>query len=183
MFIMDGAFVFAWNSFSPKLAADVFVARGAQLMGQLEIGAQSNIWFNTVLRGDVNYIRIGERTNIQDNTTVHVDSRKYPTIVGDDVTIGHNAIIHACTIGDRALIGMGSVILDGAVILEDTMVAAGTLIPPGKTYPSKTLVVGRPGKVARALDTHELAWLKGSAAHYVKLSQTYFPLCRRGEIS
>jgi carbonic anhydrase/acetyltransferase-like protein (isoleucine patch superfamily) len=177
MYIMDQATVLTWKGHRPQLADDVFIASGARLMGQLSIGALTNIWFNTVLRGDVNFIRIGANTNIQDNTTVHVDSKKYPTIIGDDVTIGHNAIVHACTIGDCSLIGMGAVILDGAVIPEQSMVAAGALVSPGKTFPPRSLIIGRPAKALRALDATELEYLSFSAQHYVKLSQTYYPSC------
>jgi carbonic anhydrase/acetyltransferase-like protein (isoleucine patch superfamily) len=178
MYIMEGATLIPWNAHQPSIAADVFIASGARLMGQLSIGALANIWFNTVLRGDVNFIRIGEKTNIQDNSTVHVDSRKFPTIIGDEVTIGHNAIIHACEIGSRALIGMGAIILDGAVIPEESMVAAGSVVPPGKTYPPRSLLMGSPAKAVRVLESKELAWLAHSADHYVALSKTYYSAAR-----
>jgi carbonic anhydrase/acetyltransferase-like protein (isoleucine patch superfamily) len=177
MYIMRDASLLSWNQHSPQIAADVFIASGARLMGQISIGALSNIWFNTVLRGDVNYIQIGEKTNIQDNTTVHVDSKKYPTIIGNEVTIGHNAIIHACTIHDGALIGMGAIILDGAVIPEQALVAAGSLVSPGKTFPPRMMIRGQPAVAVRPLTEQELAALAHSAPHYVKLAQSYYPLC------
>ncbi len=177
MYMMRGATVLTWNQYTPQIAADVFIASGARLMGQLTIGSLANIWFNTVIRGDVNYIQIGEKTNIQDNTTVHVDSRKYPTIIGREVTIGHNAIIHACTIGDGALIGMGAIILDGAVIPEQSLVAAGSLVSPGKTFPPRMMIKGQPAVAVRPLTEAELVALARSASHYVQLSQSYYPLC------
>jgi gamma-carbonic anhydrase len=173
MYVMQGATVISWKNHTPQIAQDVLIASGARLMGQLTIGQLSSIWFNTVLRGDVNYIRIGEKTKIQDNTTVHVNAEKYPTIIGNEVTIGHNAIIHACTIGDCSLIGMGAIVLDGAIIPEQSLVAAGALVPPGKTYPPRSLIVGSPAKVTRPLDAKELAFLAHSAKHYANLAKTY----------
>lgn len=178
MFLMPDATVLTWKKHAPRIASDVFIASGARLMGQLEIGNQSSIWFNTVLRGDVNYIRIGTRTNVQDNTTVHVDSRKYPTIIGNDVTIGHNAIIHACSIGDGALIGMGAIILDGAEIPEQALVAAGSLVSPGKKYPPRMLLRGSPAVAVRALNAEELGHLARSAVHYANLAESYHALSR-----
>src|SRR5262245_38589218 len=134
VFVMDGATVLAYGGKKPVLGAGVFVAAGAHVIGDLEIGAESSVWFNTVVRADCHWIRIGARTNIQDNSVVHVTAETGPTTVGSDVTIGHNAIIHGCTIEDLCLIGMGAIVMDHAVIGRGSLVAAGALVPPGKKY-------------------------------------------------
>jgi len=157
----------------PELGSDVFVAEGAKLIGDVIIGDGSSIWFNTVVRGDVNYIRVGTRTNIQDLSMVHVDSRKYPTLVGDEVTIGHRAIVHACTIGNRCLIGMGSILMDGAEIGDDCIIAAGSVVTEGKKIPSGSVVKGLPGKIVREISDDERKWILKSAENYFQLAQTY----------
>jgi len=136
------------------------------------LGKNVNIWYGAILRGDVNYIEVGENTNIQDNCVVHVDS-KFPTIIGKNVTIGHGAIVHGCTISDNVLIGMGSIILDGAYIEENVIIGAGALVPPGKRIPKNSLVVGSPGKVVRQLSDEEIEKLQISANNYVNLSKEY----------
>ncbi|AZR71974.1 gamma carbonic anhydrase family protein [Anoxybacter fermentans] len=163
---------FSYKGYSPKVADDVYIAPGAQVIGDVEIGAGSSIWPNAVVRGDMAKITIGQRTNIQDNCTLHVDD-EHPLIIGDDVTVGHNAVLHGCTIGNNALIGMGAIILDGAKIGDQALIGAGTLIPPGKEIPPRSLVVGSPGKVVRELKDEELAALKRSAEVYAKKAQTY----------
>ena len=145
----------------------VFVADGAQVIGNVEIGEESSVWYNTVLRGDVNTIRIGARTNLQDLTMVHVEKSTHPTRIGDDVTIGHHVVIHGCTIGNRVLVGIGAVVLNGVIIEEDSFIAAGTLLIPGTHVPSGSMVMGSPGKVKRPLTDAERAGLLTSAAGYV----------------
>lgn len=158
---------------SPRLGARVFVAENATLIGDVELGDDSSIWFGTVLRGDVHRIRIGARTNIQDNCTLHVTNGTWPVEIADEVTIGHGVIAHGCTIGRAALIGMGSRVLDGAVIGELALVAAGALVMEGMHVPPRTLVAGMPAKIKRELTDDELARLEGSWKHYVEYKDKY----------
>jgi carbonic anhydrase/acetyltransferase-like protein (isoleucine patch superfamily) len=155
---------------APRLHARVFAAEGSVIVGDVEIGEDSSIWFGTVVRGDVNFIRIGARTNVQDHTVVHVTTATHPTVIGDDVTIGHRAVLHGCTVHDRCLVGIGAIVLDGAVVGPDAMIGAGALVPPGAVVPPGTLVMGAPAKPRRALTPEELAFLKRSAANYVSLA-------------
>ena len=152
---------------TPRLHRSVFVADGAQVIGDVKIGEESSVWYNTVLRGDVNSIRVGRRTNIQDLTMVHVDKGTYPVAIGDEVTVGHHVVIHGCTIGSRVLVGIGSVVLNGVVIEDDSFIAAGTLLTPGTHVPSGSMVMGSPGRVKRTLTDAERAGLLTSAAGYV----------------
>jgi carbonic anhydrase/acetyltransferase-like protein (isoleucine patch superfamily) len=152
---------------SPRLHPSVFVADGAQVIGDVEIGEDSSVWYNTVLRGDVNPIRIGRRTNLQDLTMLHVHKGGFPCAVGDDVTVGHHVVLHGCTIGNRVLVGIGAVILDGVIVEEDSFIAAGTLLTPGTVVPRGSMVMGAPGKVKRALTSEEREGLLASAAGYV----------------
>ena len=152
---------------TPRLHPSVFVADGAQVIGDVKIGEESSVWYNTVLRGDVNSIRVGRRTNIQDLTMVHVDKGTYPVTIGDEVTVGHHVVIHGCTIGSRVLVGIGSVVLNGVVIEDDSFIAAGTLLTPGTHVPSGSMVMGSPGRVKRTLTDAERAGLLTSAAGYV----------------
>lgn len=150
-----------------------FVAETACLIGDVRIGAQSSIWYGCTLRGDVNNIIIGKRTNIQDGTVIHVSSTTQGTYIGDDVTVGHIALLHACTIGDRAFIGMQACVMDDATVESDAMVAAGALVTPGKTVPSGQLWAGSPAKYMRDLTKDELEFLKFSAERYALLGQEY----------
>ena len=159
--------IIKYNNISPKIDETCFIAHSSDVIGKVEIGKESSVWYGAVLRGDMEPIVIGDRSNVQDNVTVHV-ANGMKTIIGDDVTIGHNAIVHGCTIGNRVLIGMGAIVLDGAVIEDDVIIGAGALIPPGKTIPSKSLVVGSPGKIVRVLKDEELQGLLESANIYVK---------------
>jgi carbonic anhydrase/acetyltransferase-like protein (isoleucine patch superfamily) len=138
------------------------------------MGSESSVWFNTVIRADVQPIRIGARTNVQDNTTIHVTAADGPCFIGKDVTIGHGAVIHACTIEDLCLIGMGSVILDKVVIGHGSMVGAGSVVTPGKVFPPRSLIVGSPARVVRTLTDAEYAGLTASAQHYVEIARAYF---------
>lgn len=157
----------------PEIDESVFIAEGAVIIGDVVIGKDSNIWFNAVIRGDVNYIRIGERTNIQDGCILHVTTEKYPLIVGNDVTVGHGAILHGTIIHDKCLIGMGAVVLDGAEVKSYSLVAAGSLIKQGFVVPEGTLVAGVPAKVVRELTEDEKRAIEKSALHYVDLSKEY----------
>jgi carbonic anhydrase/acetyltransferase-like protein (isoleucine patch superfamily) len=153
---------------SPSVHASAFVADGAVVLGDVEVGAQSSVWFGCVVRGDVNSIRIGARTNVQDLTVIHVTSRTHPTVIGDEVTIGHRVVLHGCTVKDRCLVGIGSVVLDGAVVGPEAIVGAGALVPPGMVVPPRTLVLGSPAKVKRDLTDEELEALRRSADNYVE---------------
>lgn len=173
MHLMPNAHIITWQGHTPKAGKGVFLATGATVIGQVTLGDDVNVWFNTVIRGDVNTIKIGARTNIQDNTTIHVTSKTGPTEIGNDVTIGHNAVIHACTIEDQCLIGMGSTILDGAIIRSRCFVAAGSVVTPGKEMPSGMMVMGSPAKAVRPLTAVELSFLEKSAKDYVTTAQSY----------
>jgi carbonic anhydrase/acetyltransferase-like protein (isoleucine patch superfamily) len=143
------------------------------VIGRVEIGEESSVWFGAVLRGDVNSIRIGRRSNIQDNCTIHVDEGAHPTTIEDEVTVGHNAILHGCKIQSRVLIGMGAIILDGAEIGEDCIVGAGALVLEGAVIPPGTLALGLPAKKFRPLTDQEVEMIRGSAAHYVKQAKEW----------
>lgn len=170
---MPHSTITAYEDKYPKIESEVFVASGAHLIGNVTIKNESSIWFNTVIRADVQDIYIGEQSNIQDNTVIHVTYKGHPSIIEDQVTVGHGAILHACTVKSLSLIGMGATILDGAVINEQSMVAAGSVVPPGKSYPAKSLIMGSPAKAVRTLSEKELKFLEHSAKHYYELSKNY----------
>jgi carbonic anhydrase/acetyltransferase-like protein (isoleucine patch superfamily) len=163
----------AWRGKLPRVAPGAFVAPGAVLIGDVEIGRGASIWFGCVLRGDVFELRVGPRTNIQDNTVVHVVSGGPGTYIGADVTVGHGCILHACRIADRGFVGMGSVVLDEAVIETDAMLAAGALLTPGKRVPSGELWAGRPARRVRELRPDEIERIRDSAERYAALAQEY----------
>ncbi len=156
----------------PKVADDVFVAETAVIIGNVELGKGANVWFGAVLRGDKDRIVIGDYTNVQDNVTIHLDPGK-PTIVGNGVTIGHAAIVHACVVEDNCLIGMGSTILSGARIGRDTIVGANALVSENKVIPPGSLVLGIPGKVVRQLTDEEIEGIRKSAINYYEHSRTF----------
>jgi len=158
---------------SPQYDDSVFVAPSADIIGDVTLGKESSAWFNTTIRGDVNWIKIGDRSNIQDNTCIHVMNQTGPTLIGNNVTVGHNAMIHGCTINDSALIGIHATILDKAVIEENCIVAAGSLVAPGKTMPSGYLCMGSPAKPVRELTDEELESIKEHADNYVKYARAY----------
>ncbi len=157
----------------PTLGEDVFIAPGAAVIGDVQIGAGSSVWFSTVVRGDVHEIRIGARTNIQDGTVVHVTGGKLGTYIGDDVTIGHKALLHACTLRNGCFVGMGATVMDGAVVEESAMVAAGALVTPGKVVASGELWAGSPARFMRKLSREEMDYFPVSAAKYAALAKTY----------
>ncbi len=165
--------LYSYNQVSPKIHLSVFIAPTATIIGDVEIGEDSSIWFNVVVRGDVNPIRIGQRTNIQDNTTLHVTYQKSTLIIGSNVTVGHAAILHGCIIEDQCLIGMGARILDGAHIGRNSLVAAGALIREGENIPEQSLVAGVPSIVKRSLNTEEIALIRRSAERYVGYKKDY----------
>lgn len=158
---------------TPVIAPDVFVAPNATVIGDTEIGAGSSIWFGCVLRGDVNSIRIGAGTNIQDGSIVHVTRARYATVIGSGVTIGHLALIHGCRLEDNSFVGMQATVMDGCVIESEGMLAAGALLTPGKRIGRGELWAGRPAKLMRRLDTDELQNIYNTAAHYAKLAASY----------
>jgi carbonic anhydrase/acetyltransferase-like protein (isoleucine patch superfamily) len=168
-----------FQDIQPQVAPSAYVDEQAAVIGDVEIGADASIWPMAVLRGDVNQIRIGARTSVQDGSVCHVTHDHagqpggFPLRVGDDVTIGHNVTLHGCTIGNRCLVGMGSTVLDGAVLEEGVFLAAGSLVPPGKTLEGGFLWVGSPVKKARPLTEAEEHWLGYSAQHYVRLKDKY----------
>lgn len=153
-----------------------FIAPSAVLIGDVTLGAWSSVWFNCTVRGDVNRIIIGEASNIQDNTCIHVMNRTGPTIIGNQVTIGHNCMIHGCTLHDRVLIGIGSVVLDKAVIHPDVIVGAGSVVAPGKVLESGFLYVGQPARAIRELSAEEYAMILQTSENYVKYSRIYLGL-------
>lgn len=157
----------------PDVADSVYIAPSADVIGDVVIGEQSSIWFNCVIRGDVNSIRIGARSNIQDGTVIHVSNGTFPTFVGDDVLVGHNCIIHGCTLEDGSFVGMGTTVLDGAVVETGAMVAAGALLTPNKRVPTGELWGGSPARYLRDLTEEQRENLTSGAAHYAELAQVY----------
>ncbi len=157
----------------PQISPSNFVAPSADIIGDVVLGEESSVWFNVTIRGDVNYIRIGRRSNVQDNSCIHVMNTDGPTIIGDEVTIGHNAMVHGCTIHDRVLVGIHATVLDKVVVHSDVIIAAGTLVPPGKILESGWLYMGNPARQARRLTDDEIAGIKKYADNYVKYSRTY----------
>jgi carbonic anhydrase/acetyltransferase-like protein (isoleucine patch superfamily) len=167
------AYIRKFRDKTPQVGEGTFLAESAALVGDVIVGARSSIWYGAVLRGDVFYIRIGDETSIQDNAVVHVTHGRNATLVGNKVTIGHGVTLHGCTIGDRCIIGMGSIILDSAEVGERCIVGAGALVTPGVKIPPGTLAVGAPARPKRDLTPEELAWVDLSAEHYVELARVY----------
>lgn len=163
----------SFKEHTPTVAEEVFVADTALVLGQVSIGAGSSVWFGSVLRGDVNSITVGQGTNIQDLSVVHVTREKHAASIGDQVTVGHRAVIHGCKVGDRCLVGIGAILLDGVDLGEGCVVAAGSLLPPGKIYPPRSLIVGSPGRVKGQVSDEELAWILDSARHYQALAREH----------
>lgn len=172
--------IFSYQNRHPKIPKSVFVAKSADLIGDIEIGEDSSIWFGCVIRGDINSIKIGKNTSIQDLSMIHVThytkedkSDGCPTYVGDNVTVGHKVMLHGCTIGNACLIGMSSTILDGAVIGQESLVGAGSLVTQNKIFPPRSLIMGSPAKVIRELTEKEVESLYQSAKNYVEFKNSY----------
>ena len=165
--------ILPYRGVMPTIADGVFVAPTAAVIGNVEIGAECSIWFGVTLRGDMNEIRIGRRSNVQDGTVIHIDSSKYGTFIGDDVTIGHGVIVHACTLDDGCFIGMGATVMDGAVIESQAMVAAGALVSPGKRVKSGELWAGVPAKLMRRLNKDDLDYMAQVPPLYATLAKEY----------
>jgi carbonic anhydrase/acetyltransferase-like protein (isoleucine patch superfamily) len=164
------------NGKTPRIDPSAFIAPGCRIIGDVEIGPDASIWYNCVIRADVNYIRIGARSNIQDGTVIHCDSGGkdyadpslgFPTIIGEDVLVGHMAMIHGCTLRDRAFVGLGAIVMDGCVVEGDAMVAAGALLTSGKTVPHRQLWAGRPAKYVRDLTDVQITGMREGVEHYV----------------
>mgnify|MGYP000877103057 FL=1 len=168
-----------FKGMSPQIAPSAFIAETAVVIGDVTIGPESSIWYNVVARGDVNFIRIGARSNIQDLSMLHVTHKKHaddpgaPLVIGDDVTVGHSVTLHGCTIGNGAFIGMQAMVMDKAVVGEGALVGARALVTEGTVIPPHTLWVGAPAKYKRDLTPDEIAWLKRSAGNYVRYSREY----------
>ncbi len=165
--------ILSYKSMIPEIDESVFIAEGVFIIGDVKIGKDSSVWFNSVVRGDVHYIRIGERTNIQDGSILHVTNGKSNLEIGNDVTIGHNSVIHGSILKDNILIGMGSVILDNAVINSNSLIAAGSLIKEGFSVPEGVLAAGNPAKIKRDLTENEIRNITKSAEGYVEYSKEY----------
>jgi carbonic anhydrase/acetyltransferase-like protein (isoleucine patch superfamily) len=165
--------ILSYKEFKPQIDKDAFIANTASIIGDVKVGKDSSVWFGCSLRADVAGIIIGERSNIQDGSVIHESSKPISTIIGNDVTVGHMALLHACTIKDGAFIGMKACVMDGAIVEKDAMVAAGTLITPGKVIPSGELWGGSPAKFMRKLSEKDIEHMKWSAEHYVRLAQDY----------
>ena len=157
----------------PRVHPSAFIDDSAQVIGDVEIGEESSVWMCVVIRGDVNRIRIGRRSNVQDGTIVHVMKDTHPTVIGDNVTIGHGAVVHGCTIEDRCLVGMGAILLNGVVVGSGSIIAAGTLLPEGTQVPPRSLVMGSPGKVRRTLSDADLDEIQMYADRYVAYRLDY----------
>jgi carbonic anhydrase/acetyltransferase-like protein (isoleucine patch superfamily) len=160
--------LFPYQDLFPKIHPSVFLADGVKIVGDVQIGEYSSVWYNSVIRGDVHYVKIGEYTNIQDCSMLHVTNGRYPLNIGDKVTIGHSVKLHGCTIKDLSLIGIGAIVLDGAIVEEYSMVAAGSVVKPNFIVPTKKLVAGVPAKVVRDLTDAEIAEFEKSALRYKK---------------
>ena len=170
---MSSSLILPYGGVLPTIDPSAFIAPHAVVIGDVVIGAETSVWFNCTIRGDVHEIRIGARTNIQDGTVIHVTGGKLGTYIGSDITIGHGAILHACTLDDGCFIGMGATLLDGVVVESGAMVAAGAVVTPGKRVKRGELWAGNPAKLLRELKAEEMAFFLKSAANYVSLAQTY----------
>jgi carbonic anhydrase/acetyltransferase-like protein (isoleucine patch superfamily) len=162
-----------FQGITPTIQGSCFIEDTAVVIGDVVMGHDCSVWFNAVVRGDVNSIRIGNRTNVQDLCMLHVTHDTHPLIIGNEVTVGHHVVLHGCTIRDRVLVGMGAIIMDGAVIGEDSVVGAGALVVEGTVVPPNSLILGSPARVRRPVTDKELTWIKESAENYVKYSRQY----------
>ncbi len=168
--------------YSPKIGEKTWIAENAMIIGCCEIGKDSSVWFGSVVRGDVNYIKIGDRSNIQDLSIIHVmhvpkgSDDGYPTIIGDDVTVGHSVTLHGCKIGNGCLIGMSAILMNGCEIGEESMVAAGSIVTQNKKFPPRSMIMGTPAKVIRQLNEDEIANIYKSAQDYVSYKNDYLEM-------
>jgi carbonic anhydrase/acetyltransferase-like protein (isoleucine patch superfamily) len=163
----------SYKGVSPQIASTAFIEQSAHIIGDVHIGEHSSVWFNCIVRGDVYHIRVGECTNIQDGTIVHVTSGRFATIIGDHVTIGHGVVLHGCTIKDRSLIGIGAIILDDVTIGEESFIAAGSLVTPGMVIPPRSMVMGSPARVRREVTAEEIARIDMHWKNYIEYKNTY----------
>lgn len=162
-----------FQGIAPTVPASCYIEDTGIVIGDVVMGENCSVWFHAVIRGDVHFIRIGHRTNVQDLSMLHVTHDTHPLIIGDDVTIGHHVVLHGCTIHNRVLVGMGAIIMDGAVIGEDSVVGAGALVTENTIVPPKSLILGSPAKVKRPVTDQELAWIRESAQNYIRYSRQY----------
>jgi carbonic anhydrase/acetyltransferase-like protein (isoleucine patch superfamily) len=168
-----------YRGIEPEIGGGAWIDPSATVIGRVRIGEDASLWTGVIARGDVNPISIGARTNVQDGSILHVGSSRIaggdgiPCIVGEECSVGHGVILHACTVGRRCLVGMGAILMDGALLGDEVIVGAGALVTPGTKLPSRTLWVGSPARLRRALDAKEIAFLAESAAHYVELKDEY----------
>jgi gamma-carbonic anhydrase len=163
----------SYKGITPQISETAFITESAHIIGDVHIGAHSSVWFNCVLRGDCYYIRIGESTNIQDGTIIHVTQGRFATTIGSRVTVGHSVVLHGCTIADRCLIGIGAIVLDNVNIGEESFIAAGSLITPGNVIPPRSLVIGAPARVRREVTDEEVARIDEHWQHYVEYKNQY----------
>jgi carbonic anhydrase/acetyltransferase-like protein (isoleucine patch superfamily) len=163
--------LYPYENFYPRIHPSVFLADGVRIVGDVRISEDSSVWYNTVIRGDVHYVKIGKMTNVQDSSVLHVTNGRFPLNIGNKVTIGHAVKLHGCTLQDLCLIGIGAIILDGAVVEENSMVAAGSVVKPGFIVPSGKLVAGVPAKIVRDLTNEEINDLEASALRYKEYSK------------
>ncbi|HEY7545235.1 MAG TPA: gamma carbonic anhydrase family protein [Blastocatellia bacterium] len=163
----------AYKGARPQIAATAFIEASAHIIGDVHIGEHSSVWFNCVIRGDVNPIRIGHSTNIQDGTVIHVTHDRFPTVIGNYVTVGHSVVLHGCTIKDRSLVGIGAIVLDNVVIGEESFIAAGSLVTPGTIIPPRSLVMGSPAKVRREVTEEEIARIDEHWKNYIEYKNNY----------
>lgn len=169
----NNASIITYKGITPKIPESAFLCEGVRIIGDVELGENSSVWYNSVIRGDVHYIRIGEGTNIQDLSMLHVTNNKYALNIGNYVTIGHSVTLHGCTIKDRSLIGIGATVLDNAVVSSNSLVGAGALVKEGQQVPEGVLVAGVPAKIIRDLTEEELKWVNSNADNYVKYTEEY----------
>lgn len=162
---------------TPKIHESVFVAWNAEITGNVTIGEDSSVWFSASIRGDMNSVTIGKGSNVQDNCVIHTDSTR-GAVIGDNVTVGHGAILHSCTIGNNTTVGMGAIVLDGAKIGANSMVAAGSVVPPGKEFPDGSMIMGSPAKVAREMRPEEIEGFAKNCQSYVEMGQLYRAECK-----
>jgi carbonic anhydrase/acetyltransferase-like protein (isoleucine patch superfamily) len=165
--------IVSFRGMTPRLGRDVYLAPGAMIIGDVELGDEASVWFNAVVRGDVERIRIGARTNIQDNATIHVTHDKWPTVIGAGVTVAHGAVVHGCRIGDGSLVGNGAIVMDDVEIGPECLVAAGALVAPGTRFPPRSCVLGSPARVVRAVDAAEIERFRETARNYAGWAAEY----------